>query len=143
MQGSVHLRQGLIVRDTLTPKGRGVFAGRNYYRGEVVEIAPVLLFQAAFSKLPGYLKHVVYDWGCLTGSESPVHAIALGVGSLLNHSENPNLSFAADPALLAIQFTAVREIPMGEELCIDYNHDIPPGGRDWFEELGIKRLETD
>lgn len=141
MQDFIRPNQDLVVRDTRTSKGRGVFADRAYRKNETVEVSPVLLLEVSFEDLPGYLQNIVYDWGYLTGSGQPAHAIALGVGSLLNHSDTPNLAFSAAPSLRAIRFTATRDVAPGEELCVNYNQDMAPGEKDWFEALGIARTD--
>ena len=35
----------LYVKHTGTPRGRGVYASRSFLKGEVVEIAPVIVFR--------------------------------------------------------------------------------------------------
>lgn len=147
MQGTLSPNPHLAVRDTGTPKGRGVFARQGFLAGTVVETSPILAVPTAWDALPGYLQSMVYDWGYLLGREANMEfALALGPGSLLNHAARPNLAFAADDARRALVFTALRDIDVGEELTIDYDADAardeagaPSPG--WFEALGIPRLE--
>lgn len=98
-------------------KGRGVLAGRAIRRGEVVERVPVLVVPsrdyAALSST--VLDSYVYDWG------AGELAVALGNGSLYNHSFQPNLAYERRPEEQTIEYRALRDIAAGEELLINYN----------------------
>lgn len=48
-------------------------------------------------------------------------------GSLFNHSESPNVSFAIDTETDSIRYTTSRDVPPDEELCIFYGHTL------WFQ----------
>ena len=54
--------------------------------------------------------------------------LALGVGSLFNHSQKPNLDYRIDHDQLMIRYFAAREIMPEEELTIFY------GDKLWFED---------
>ncbi|KAI5120772.1 hypothetical protein M0805_004735 [Coniferiporia weirii] len=60
-------------------------------------------------------------------------ALALGLGSLFNHSNSPNVSFSVSPSTETIRYMTTRSIKTGEELCIFYGHRL------WFKPAG----ETD
>jgi len=47
--------------------------------------------------------------------------LVLGYGMLYNHSERPNL-FHRTAGRLTIEFVALRDIEVGEELTHDYGH---------------------
>lgn len=119
----------IYVKDTGTTKGRGVFAGRVFRRGEIVEQAPVVLINMAFIFLPNEIKSVTYNWPT---DEPHVHAFALGYGSLYNHDDPANLRYRTDPQNGIMHYTASRDIAAGEELTIDYNQDRDPDKKDWF-----------
>ena len=128
------------VKDTGTPKGRGVFAARPIGAGELVEVCPVILFRKPFEVLHRELKTVVFHWPVPEGTRA-TQALALGYGSLYNHSNPSNLRYETDTEALVMRFIAVRDIDADEELTINYDAD---GGAHvseeewWFEEKGIK-----
>ncbi|KAM0789684.1 hypothetical protein ACM66B_006545 [Microbotryomycetes sp. NB124-2] len=110
-------------------KGRGVFATRDIQPGTIVDISPVLLISngeyygggepgqglgVEGSVLRGY----VFTW---KGREGGM-ALALGLGSLFNHSNEPNVSFELDVQGYAIHYKAFKTIKVGQELCIYYGH---------------------
>jgi len=100
-----------IVREN--DKGRGVYARRDFAKGNLVERSPVILVRAA--DVRGKLIRYTFEW-----QPRNMHAIALGVGSLFNHAVDPNLDFRLVIDRREIEFTARRAIARGEELTIHY-----------------------
>lgn len=59
-------------------------------------------------------------------------ALALGLGSLFNHAEVPNVSFTLDPATESIRYTVMRPVRADDELCIFYGPAL------WFEPVALQ-----
>jgi uncharacterized protein len=99
--------------------GRGVFAGRAIRRGEVVERCPILRIPARDRRLvqKTVLKPYLYE------RDRGAAAIALGLGSLYNHSFDPNAEYELQLAADAVVFRALRDIGPGEEVTISYSDD--------------------
>lgn len=130
----------IYVKDTDTPKGRGVFAARAFSAGEVVEECPVLLLRKPYEALHKELKTMVFYWDQPAGSSS-TQALALGYGTLYNHSNPSNLRYETDSDALLIRLVAVRDIHPDEELTINYSSEGGGPASDdewWFEEKGIE-----
>jgi uncharacterized protein len=128
----------LYVKNTGNIKGRGVFAGRRFSIGELVEAAPVIVFEAGM--MPRILANILYDWERHTG-EPKARAIALGYGSLYNHDNPANLKYIVDGPASVIHFVALRDIVADEELTINYNHAggrSGPGSDSWFKNHQVK-----
>jgi hypothetical protein len=106
--------------------GRGVFAGRAFLPGEPIEDCPVLLLPAA-RVLDLGLGGYCFEW------DGDQVAIALGYGSLYNHSWHPNARYDHDYGAAVVTYSAVRPIPAGDEITINYSGD--PDGRAelWFD----------
>ncbi|THH39715.1 SET domain-containing protein-lysine N-methyltransferase [Neolewinella litorea] len=105
--------------------GRGVFTSEAITGGTVVELAPVVVVSPEDRKIiHGTGLHDYYFVWDGDGA-----AIALGYGSLYNHSTTPNLDFEMDYDFEQVRFTARRDIAPGEELLIDY---VIGGGELWF-----------
>ena len=111
-------------------KGRGIVAARRIVCGELIEIAPVVVVPAAeVPCLDGtVLEHYVYDWG--NGV-----AIALGNGSIYNHSYTPNAIYIRRYEAHALEYAALRDIECGEEILINYNGNPDDGTPLWFTVL--------
>ena len=120
-------------------KGRGVFARRAIRKGEVFETCPVLVLPAEevedFST--GFGPYV-FEWG-----EGKL-ALALGFGSLYNHSYRPNARYL-DVGPRTKAFEAIREIAAGEEITVNYNGVAGSRKKVWFDVVkeGDKREEAD
>jgi SET domain-containing protein len=97
--------------------GRGVFAGRYLRAGELIEVCPVLVMPPGTEEkdLIG-LGAYVFAWGV----DEDQLAIALGYGSLYNHSEDPNAEFDPRYGRCELAFRATRDIASGEQIFIDY-----------------------
>jgi SET domain-containing protein len=116
-----HTHSDLIMVKRAPKKGRGVFARKPIAKGTVIERVPVILVpvQEIFNPdRPSVLADYVFAWG-----RGKV-AVALGYGSLYNHSYRPNARFlhGAGPTKV---FKALRDIERGEEITVNYNG--PPG----------------
>jgi hypothetical protein len=101
---------------TIPGKGRGVIACRNFVAGEVIERCPVIVLGAG-ERVAGVLAEYTFHWA------GDREAIALGYGSLYNHSDDPNADVLRFCALQEIRFVAVRDIVSGEEITLDYGWD--------------------
>ena len=121
--------------------GRGVFSIRAFFKNEVVKVSPIFELDEKYSKLPQAFKDRVFNWGHLTGTESS-RAIALGYGSIYNHSDTPNLRYEADYDSKILKFITMRAIDPGEHLTIHYDHADGKHKKienDWFEKHEINK----
>ena len=103
-------------------KGRGIVAGCPYAAGELVEAAPVVVVppaEWAFVEQTE-LGRFCFVWDDDKGSV----AVALGRGSLFNHSYTPNVTPEKNIRGKVMRFFALRDIAPGEELTINYNGDV-------------------
>ena len=109
-------------------KGRGMFALRDFKKGEILEVAPVIPVAkenvVESGEAPdGYL----LDWD--GNFENEEYCMPLGYIMMYNHSGNPNVHLDQDYEKYTMTATALRDIKKGEELCWDYNIDEL-----WFDE---------
>ncbi|KAF8908943.1 hypothetical protein CPB84DRAFT_1843297 [Gymnopilus junonius] len=121
--GPEHLNNSGCVIKCSSGKGRGVYASHSIPRNTLIEISPVLLFSK--NEYEEHGKHTVLDHYTFKWTEGRM-ALALGLGSLFNHSESPNVSFSLDTKNDSIRYTTSRHIMPGEELCIFYGFEL------WF-----------
>lgn len=111
-----------------TIHGTGVFATRRFEEGEVIERCPVLLLGGADadSVVDTVLGNYVYEW-------EPGYALALGFGSLYNHSHQPSARYEMDYDTDQIHVVARRRMKRDEEITISYNGDADDQAPVWFE----------
>ncbi|MGG1678300.1 SET domain-containing protein [Neobacillus sp. NRS-1170] len=97
---------------------RGVFAVREIKNGELIEQAPIIVFPRTDRYFLKNLALVdfLFDWG------EKQYALALGYGSIYNHSYNPNAKFEYNKDYFSINFYAIKDISAGEEISINHNN---------------------
>jgi uncharacterized protein len=108
--------------------GTGVFAARRFEADEVIERCPVLTLSGsdADAVVDTVLGNYVYEW-------EHGYALALGYGSLYNHSHQPSARYEMDYDNDEIHMVARRRIKRGEEITISYNGDADDQAPVWFE----------
>ncbi|KAG0268442.1 hypothetical protein BGZ95_002461 [Linnemannia exigua] len=106
-------------------KGRGVVTTVAIPARTIIDISPILLFPSEEYSTHGrytQLDHYTYRW-------KGGMALALGLGSMFNHSNSPNVGFQRDIDSGLIKYSTLREIHAGEELCISYGPNL------WFPDM--------
>ena len=111
-------------------KGRGVYARTAIPSNTLVEVSPALVVPAseyAAHSLSGTIfESYLFTWSKPSGDL----ALALGIGSLFNHSDSlPNVSYTLDKRNVSIRYTTTKDVPQGEELCIFYGHGVVFGDK--------------
>ena len=110
--------------------GRGVFCARDIPAGSLIEIAPVVILHDLTAE--DIDDTSLYNYYFLWGVTNEVPAIVLGYGTLYNHSNDPNAGTEQDLNDHSVIFTAMRDIPAGDEICIDYRLGLADQPL-WFE----------
>ena len=123
----IHLtRRSELLQILVDPlKGRGVYARTPIPSNTLIEVSPALVVPASeYSdhSLSGTIfESYLFTWSKASGDL----ALALGIGSLFNHSDTlPNISYTLDKRNVSIRYTTSRDIAQGEELCIFYGHGV-------------------
>lgn len=100
------------VREALG-KGKGCFAKCKIATNFAIEKAHVVIVPS--DSLSDELAAYAFDWGTKTA------AIALGMGSIFNHSQNPNVDYHMENG--SIYFITQKPVAKGDELTINYGED--------------------
>ncbi len=117
-----------IIMKNTEKYGRGIFAVRNIKKGELIEEAPVIVIPKTEWKLmkKNVLSNYVFRWG-------EDKALALGYGSLYNHSYSPNTRYLTNIENQSIDYYAREDIQVGVEITVNYNGDPDDQSLLWFE----------
>ncbi|MBS4214209.1 MULTISPECIES: SET domain-containing protein [Neobacillus] len=111
--------------------GRGVFATRDIQSGELIHEAPVIVSPKRDYK---YLKKtIMMEYVFWWDQANDECALALGYGSLFNHSYTPNALHEHNFANRTIDFYAHTDIKAGEEILINYNGEPDDDEPLWFD----------
>lgn len=117
--------------------GRGVFSGAPIPEGSMIEICPVL--ELSEEELVKIKETQLYDYYFEWGSDLKDAAIALGFGSIYNHSVKPNAKYLVDFENKSIEIHCIKDIEPGEEILINYNGSPENKDQVWFEKEGQVR----
>src|SRR4051812_23453344 len=113
--------------------GRGIFATRNIKKGELIHEAPVIISPSAEYK--NLKKTIFVEYVFWWGENLEECALALGYGSLFNHSYTPNALYKLNLTQKTIDFYAHTDIKASEEIMINYNGDPEDKTSVWFDVL--------
>jgi len=113
-------------------RGRGVFSDKTFQAGDLIEQAPVLVLPDPqwLSLDTTELRDYHYAWG------ENAAAIVLGYGSLYNHSYTPNAMYVRNMDARLMEYVALCDIAVGEEITVNYNGDPEDMTPQWFETPG-------
>ncbi|HVA96313.1 MAG TPA: SET domain-containing protein-lysine N-methyltransferase [Candidatus Acidoferrales bacterium] len=98
--------------------GRGVFARIAIKKGELIERCPVI-------PIPSHdvsaLSHsILLTYFYFFGKKKERMVVALGFGSIYNHTYTPNASYKEQEKEQAIDFIAIKDIQKDEEITVNY-----------------------
>jgi hypothetical protein len=112
-------------------RGRGVFTKEPIKKGIIVEISPMIVFpvKEVENILKTKMSNYVFQWG----SSGKKMAIALGWGSLYNHSYKSNCQYTTDHTNNRLVIKTVRPIKKDEELFVNYNCVWNDSTPIWFD----------
>jgi SET domain-containing protein len=108
-------------------KGLGVFAKEKIFKGEIIETSPLIELKVPFTS--DVLSD--YRFGYPRNGKNQIFVVALGYGSLFNHSDQNNADWK-DGKPMTFEFFALRDIEPGEEICTKY------GGPEYFSSRPIE-----
>lgn len=101
--------------------GWGVFATQDIKEGDIIEECPILFTPTQRGETNYFLIDYTFQWP--KDYEWTNHVIALGYGSLYNHSNEPNADWMSDIDKKTFRFFATKSIKNGEEIFIYYGGD--------------------
>ena len=122
--------------------GRGVFTAEDIPKNTIIELAPIIEIPESEVDI---IHHTdLHDYYFVWGEHDEKAAIALGYGSLYNHSYSPNANYIFDFENQIIEFFSIKNIKAGDEILINYHGDPKAKDEVWFDKEGsrIKRIKT-
>lgn len=112
---------------------RGVFARCNIKKGEVIEKCPVILVSRHDTS--NLSESILVTYFFYFGKSKEQLAIALGFGSIYDHSYQPNATYKIKAREKIIEFSAIKDIRKDEEITVNYNFGNPKDKTPlWFED---------
>lgn len=122
--------EGLLIIQTQL-KGRGVACIQTIEKHSIIEVCPAIICDSESTALL-HRSHL-HDYYFIWDAEEKTSAIALGYGSLYNHSNEPNADFEVDYDSQSIIITALSQIESMQEITLDYNSGKSSEHSLWFK----------
>lgn len=109
--------------------GNGIFAVKNIEKNEIIEECPIIILNSddTIKIDPTNLYNYYFSW------ENNWSAIALGYGSIYNHSYEPNAVYEKDFINNKIIFRALKNLYIWEEILVNYNWNPDKKEKVWFD----------
>lgn len=108
-----------ISQSKILNAGRGVFARCNIKKGEIIEICPVILVPR--HDMSNLNESVLVTYFFYFGKSNERLVIALGFGSIYNHSYEPNATYKIKPRGKTMEFSALKNVKKDTEITVNYN----------------------
>lgn len=122
MKEKIKSSQTEIRKSTINHSGYGVFASKNFKKGEIIEECPCLPLS----------ENVLHDFNNhLFSPDGNKTVLPLGHGCLYQHTELPNAAWVFDENNQLITFEALKNIPKEHEIFIYYSPQ-------WFSSRGTQ-----
>jgi uncharacterized protein len=112
--------------------GRGIFAARDIKENELIEKCPIIEIP---EDNPSNLNEgLLITYFYYFGKKMKRQAIALGFGSIYNHTRQPNALYKIKQKEGTIEFIALKNIKKDDEITVNYNYSNPDDKTPlWFE----------
>ena len=123
--------QPYLYIDKTATMGRGVFTAEDIPAGTLIEIAPVIVMDAADRMHLD--KTLLHDYIFIWGKEDNKCCMALGYIPMYNHSYESNCDYMMDYEDEMIFVKTVSDIKKGAELTINYNGEWNDATPLWFD----------
>ena len=112
--------------------GRGVFARVAIKKGELIEKCPVIPIPE--HDVAALSESILLTYFYFFGKNRERMVVALGFGSIYNHTDSPNATYKEHERELTIDFIARRDIQKGEEITVNYVQGKNNKNPLWFVE---------
>ncbi len=112
--------------------GRGVFAKGVIKKGELIETCPVIPIPE--HDVSALSESILLTYFYFFGKKRERMVVALGFGSIYNHTDPPNAMYKENKKDQAIEYYALRDIKKDEEITVNYVQGKNNNSPLWFVE---------
>ncbi|MAG60081.1 SET domain-containing protein-lysine N-methyltransferase [Candidatus Woesebacteria bacterium] len=116
-----------ISQSKIPNAGRGVFARVDIKKGMMIEKCP--LIEAPKFDVSNLRESILVTYFFYFGRNKERLAVALGFGSIYNHSYESNATYKIQQREQSIDFVALKDIKKDEEITVNYNFGSPKDKR--------------
>lgn len=120
-----------IGKSRIIKSERGVYAARNIKKDELIEKCPII--EVPRHDLASLNESILATYFFYFGEKKEQLLIALGFGSIYNHSYEPNAKYKVKQKEQTVDFIALRDIKKDEEIAFNYIQGDPTNKNPlWF-----------
>src|SRR3972149_1064216 len=119
-----------IASSKIRNAGRGVYAGRDIKKGEIIEKCPVI--EIPKNDVSNLKDSILVTYFFYFGKKKERLFIALGFGSIYNHAYKANAKYEIRPKEKTLDFIALNDIKKGDETTVNYNPNPKDKSPLWF-----------
>ncbi len=118
--------------------GRGVYARMDIKKGQLIEKCPVI--EVPKADMSNLRESILVTYFFYFGKNREKLIVALGFGSLYNHSHQPNAIYKIKPLEKTIDFIALKNIKKNQEITFNYTYGNPKYKSPlWFEVTSLSK----
>jgi len=125
----------IYINKTAIPNAdRGVFAKHDIKKGEIIERCPII--EISKNDTSNLKESILVTYFFYFGKNKERIAVALGFGSIYNHSYKPNATYKIKPREKTIDFIALDDINKNDEITFNYYNSNKSNDKKsplWFE----------
>lgn len=122
-----------IGQSRILDAGRGVYAGRDIKKGEIIEKCPVI--EVPKYDVSNLAESTLVTYFFYFGRSKERLVIALGFGSIYNHSYEPNARYKIRLTEKTLDIIALKDIAKDDEITLNYNPNPKDKRPLWFEKV--------
>ena len=120
-----------VSKSRILNAGRGVYARCDIKKGEIIERCPII--EISKHDTSNLKESMLVAYFFYFGKNKERIAIALGFGSIYNHTDKPNIIYKMKPREEVIDFIALTNIKKDDELTFNYYNSKDKKNPLWFE----------
>ena len=121
-----------VAQSKIPHAGRGVFANVTFKKGDVIERCPVIVLPEHEEQ--NLEKSILATYMYFLGQKKKRLTLALGFGSIYNHTHQPNAMYKDKYKEAVIEFVAIKDIEKDEEITVNYSQGNKKDNSPlWFE----------
>ena len=124
-----------VKKSKILNAGRGVYARCDIKKDEIIERCPVI--EVPKHDMSNLRESILVDYFFYFGRSKERLVIALGFGSIYNHSYKPNATFKIKQTEEVIDFVALNNIKKDDEITFNYYHGSPKNKSPLWFEVGL------
>jgi hypothetical protein len=129
----IYIKQSKILN-----AGRGVYARCDIKKGEIIERCPII--NVPKYDMSNLKESILVTYFFFFGKNKERLLVALGFGSIYNHTYEPNAMYKIRHAERIIDFIALNDIKKDTEITVDYNYGNPKDNSPlWFKVIPLPK----